>query len=210
MLATYHRHPVAASTVHCPPIETAGRRAERNIEVRIRHLVAMALPAYGDDPARALLSLQHYHPLLEHLAQRLQDAEQRVRSEAELDDDAERLAKRYHMAVAEVRRMLPNDIHQPHPLLRPIVLRAVCGERMEVRVANRLPTPLQLALLDDDYGIQDDGAQQLKSRPLTLAPGEDGAYHWLCRQTGIFPIYNGACPQTQQHHCLLGVLMIEP
>lgn len=210
MLATYHRHAGTASTVHCPPIAAVGRRAERDAEARIHHLVAVALPASGDDPERALLSLQHYHPLLEYLAQRLQDAEHPRRSAAELDAAAEHLAKRHHMAAAQVRRMLPHDIRQPHLLLRPIVLRAVCGERMQVRVTNRLPTPLQLALLDDDYGIQDDAIHQMTGRPLTLAPGEAGAYHWLCRQTGIFPIYNEACPQTRQHHCLLGVLMIEP
>ena len=117
--------------------------------------------------------------------------------------DAQRLAQRHGIGVDYVRRMLPKDIRQPNALLRPFVLRAVRGEQIEIHVTNRTHCLMQLALLDDDCGIQP------HAEP-ALAPGESGVFRWQCKQTGIYPIFNAACTATEQPHCLLGVLMIEP
>jgi len=197
-----HRQPDAATPLHRVPLFT-GNKPAAGAETRIYRLIAMTMPHASNDAARPFLSLQRNQPILDYLAQRLAEVEHPVHTQAELDSEADRLAHCYGLGYDYVRRMLPRDIRQPNPLLRPFVLRAVRGEQIEIHVTNRTQSMMQLALLDDDYGIQQ-RAEQL------LAPGESGVYRWHCRQTGIYPIFNAACPSAQQPHCLLGVLMIEP
>ena len=188
MLTAYHRQTVSATPLHRLPAHTASKQTLPGAEMRIYRLMAMTLPPFSSEPERALLTLQRNLPLLEYLAQRMNAAEHSVHTASELDADADLLARR-----------------QPNNLLRPFVLRAVRGEQIEVHVINHTQSPLHLALLDDDYGIQQTAEQQ---HP--LAPGASGVYFWQCKQTGIYPIFNEACPRALQQRCLLGVLMIEP
>lgn len=203
MLATYHFYSAAETPQHRRPVNVAKKSMDAETEMRVYRLVVMTMPHAGNDVERPFLALQRNLPILDYLAQRLSEAERPVRAGAELDVDAQRLAQRYGLGVDYVRRMLPKDIRQPNPLLRPFVLRAVRGEQLEIHVTNRTQCRMQLALLDDDFGIQP------HAEP-ALAPGESSVFRWQCKQPGIYPIFNAACTATEQPHCLLGVLMIEP
>ena len=209
MFAAYHRQiagvsPVGDSPVHRMPVFMTGKPLAVDIEERVYRLVAVLLPAGNGEPERPLFALKRFAPLVEYLAQRMGESAISLRTMAELEEDATRLARRHGLSLEHVRRMLPADVRQPNALLRPFVVRAVRGEHIQVQVANHTPMSLQVALLDDDYGIQQTGD------PLTLAPGETGVYSWQCKETGIFPIFNKACASSASRHCLLGVLMVEP
>jgi hypothetical protein len=93
----------------------------------------------------------------------------------------------------------------PQPAPRPFVLRASLGERIEVQVTNLLAhMPLDLALVDDDFGIMEHAAVA------ELAPGESHTYRWHCRHAGVYPMFNRACPDPVERRSLLGVLIVEP
>jgi hypothetical protein len=89
--------------------------------------------------------------------------------------------------------------------VRPLVLRARLGERIELQVTNLLDhCLLSLALVDDDYGIVEPcGA-------LPIERGETVLYSWSCRHAGVYPIYNKACADPVERRSLLGVLIVEP
>ena len=205
MLNTSYRHSVSETPLHRVPAYAASKQMTPGAESRIYRLVVMTMPRLGSEPERAFLSLQRNQPILDYLVKRMSEAERPVYTVAELDRDADRLARRYGLSFEHVRRMLPKDVRQPNNLLRPFVLRSIRSEQIEIHVTNRTSSPMNLALLDDDYGIQ-----QSAEQPHPLAPGESGVYFWQCKQTGIYPIFNEACPKAQQQRCLLGVLMIEP
>lgn len=204
MFATQHHRNISDQPIHRMPAFMASKQFAPSAEARVYRLVTVTMPGSGAEPERVLLALQRYQPLLDYFVQRMSINERPVRTSTELDEDASQLAQRHALSVEHVRRMLPGDIHQPNALLRPFVLRAVRNEHIEVHVTNHTSQSMQLALLDDDYGIQ----QSLEQPP--LQPGEEGVYTWQCSETGIFPIFNEACPDRMQHRCLLGVLMIEP
>lgn len=203
MLAAHYHHNTAETPKHRMPVYPVCKAVAPEAEARVYRLVAMTMPQAGGGAERPFLALQRNQPILDYLAQRLSELERPVRTGADLDNDAQRLAQRHGFGLDYVRRILPKDIRQPNALLRPFVLRAVRGEQIEIHVVNRTQCLMQLALLDDDYGIQP------RAEP-TLAPGESASFYWQCKQTGIYPIFNAACIATEQPHCLLGVLMIEP
>lgn len=94
--------------------------------------------------------------------------------------------------------------HAPQPM-RPFVLRASLGERIQVQVTNMLAdSPLFLALVDDDYGIIED------CEVAALVQGETHTYVWNCRHAGVYPMYNLMCPDPAERRSLLGVLIVEP
>ena len=122
-----------------------------------------------------------------------------------MDADARQLAQAIGLPEEKVRPLLPVDVRQPHPLLRPLVVRATVGERIQISVTNRLADrALSLALVDDDYGIQDYGDAS------PIVNGETRTYLWRCLHTGVYPIYNPAGASLAEQRCLLGVLIIEP
>jgi hypothetical protein len=89
--------------------------------------------------------------------------------------------------------------------MRPFVLRASLGERIQMQVTNLLPdTPLFLALVDDDYGIMED------CEVSAIACGESHTYVWNCRHAGVYPMFNLVCPDPVERRSLLGVLIVEP
>jgi hypothetical protein len=88
---------------------------------------------------------------------------------------------------------------------RPFVVRAGLGERLELHVTNLLAhMPLDLALVDDDFGIMENTTAR------ELAHGETHTYRWHCRHAGVFPVFNRACPDPMERRSLLGVLIVEP
>jgi hypothetical protein len=115
--------------------------------------------------------------------------------------------------VLGLRRHLPSHapVHRNsagahgQPQVRPFVLRASLGERIQVQVTNWLAdTPLCLALVDDDYGIME-GCDVSG-----IACGETHTYVWNCRHAGVYPMFNLVCPDPVERRSLLGVLIVEP
>lgn len=204
-MIAHHRQPAFDLTARRRAAVAPVSLPEMGTPARVYRLSAVPAPRSGSEAGRAILTLQRHQAIVEYLQRRLSHAGDAMRSSEQLDCDAQVLAQHCGLAIEKVRRLLPEDARQTHSLMRPFVMRAVRGERIELHVSNRLPGPLLLALLDDDFGIQQGASSQ---RPLDA--GERGVFLLTCKQTGIFPIYNQACPQGSANRCLLGVLMIEP
>lgn len=204
-MIAHHRQPAFDLTARRLAAVAPVSLPETGTPARVYNLSAVPAPGAGGEAGRAILTLQRHQAIVDYLRRRLSHAGDAVRSSEQLDRDAQALAQRCGLAIEKVRRLLPEDACQAHNLVRPFVIRAVRGEQIELHVSNGLPVPLLLALLDDDFGIQQGASCQ---RPLDT--GERGVFLLTCRQTGIFPIYNQACPQDSANRCLLGVLMIEP
>lgn len=204
MLTSYHRQAPYESPTHRRQPHATAQLLPAGAEMRVYRLVVTTTPERSGQRGRALLVLQRNQPILDYLAQRMADTAQPTRTPGELEADAALLGQRHGLPTGHVLRMLPRDVRQPNPMLRPFVLRAARGEQIELHVTNRTGSALALALLDDDHGIQQPAGQP------PLEPGARGAYFWHCKEAGIYPIYNEACKDASQHRCLLGVLMIEP
>ncbi len=204
-MIAHHRQPASDLTAHRLAAVAPVPAPETGTPARIYKLSAVPAPGAGGEAGRAILTLQRHQAIVDYLRRRLNHAGDATRSSEQLDCDAQALAQHCGLAIDKVRRLLPEDARQTHNLMRPFVIRAVRGEQIELHVSNGLPGPLLLALLDDDFGIQQGASYQ---RPLDS--GERGVILLTCKQTGIYPIYNQVCPQGSANRCLLGVLMIEP
>lgn len=204
MAATHTQSTMSHAWTHRNPMQPMVRHSISERAARVYRLAAAMMPVGDGISERPVLTLQRYQPLIDYIVQRMKDPARSVRSPAQLDEDAAYLSQRYGLSLNQVRRMLPVDVRQPHGWLRPFVIRAVRGEWIELHITNHTSQPLEVALLDDDYDIQQGGAQQ------ALAPGETGVYRWHCKETGIFPIFNKNCLSNSRPQSLLGVLMIEP
>jgi hypothetical protein len=110
-----------------------------------------------------------------------------------------------HQGVIERTHFGQGTAQGAHKSVRPFVLRARLGERIQLEVTNLLDhCLLSLALVDDDYGIMEScGAPPVKN-------GETGVYTWNCRHAGVYPMYNKACSDPMERRSLLGVLIVEP
>jgi hypothetical protein len=156
-------------------------------------------------PQRPILALRRHLPAIESIGQRLVSPQRFAQPSGRLDADAPALKPATGLSEAKVRSLLPLAVRQPHPLLRPLVIRATLGERILVSVSNRLAGRLlRVALVDDDYGIQEDETAG------PLRDGETGNVLWNCRHAGVYPIYNQAATSSAERRCLLGVLIVEP
>jgi hypothetical protein len=111
--------------------------------------------------------------------------------------------RRYLSSHAPIHRSSAVAHGQSH--MRPFVLRASLGERIQMQVTYLLAdTPLFLALVDDDYGIMED------CEVSAIAYGETHTYVWNCRHAGVYPMFNLVCPDPVERRSLLGVLIVEP
>lgn len=126
-----------------------------------------------------------------------------------LPDDSGRerpiLGLRRHLAPNAVLHRGQTGAHNRQKFTRPFVLRASLGERVQVQVTNLLAhMPLNLALVDDDFGIMEAGEGP------EIAHGGSYTYTWNCRHVGVYPMYNRACSDPVERRNLLGVLIVEP
>jgi hypothetical protein len=110
-----------------------------------------------------------------------------------------------HQAAVERTVSAQGLVQAAQKNMRPFVLRARLGERIQLQVTNLLDhCLLSLALVDDDYGIMEScGA-------LSIEHGETGIYTWNLRHAGVYPMYNNACSDPMERRSLLGVLIVEP
>ncbi|MBW7883212.1 MAG: hypothetical protein H3C34_11365 [Caldilineaceae bacterium] len=208
MISAHHRQNIPDQEAHHRAMMSISASTPgAGAEIRVYNLAVV--PVGDGDKSRsprAILTSRRHQSIVEYISQRLEESGEAVRTDPQLDKDAQDLAQRSGLSTDRVRRLLPADARQPHPLTRPFVLRAARGEIIRLQVTNLVPgTELYIALVDDDFGIQR-GMGQIAASGF----GETSLYTWHCTQPGIYPIYNSACTDAQMERCLLGVLMIEP
>lgn len=105
---------------------------------------------------------------------------------------------------------------EPHPLVRPLVLRARKGDELKVELHNEIDGHhVGPHLVGDGYAvITDDGSQVGANQPSLTPPGGNRTYSWRCDHEGVFPFhdagnYSGGEEGTNVHG-LFGALVVEP
>jgi manganese oxidase len=173
----------------------------------------------------------------ESLAQTLAAIEERQRK-LEADDHFafQRLSQQSGLSVARVRRLLLNDHKgdvtglgastpafdrvnplRPVPVVRPLVLRASLGQRVEVRFENQIrDRVVSLHVQGDLSGSvrENDGAAVGRNTPSTVAPGARRLYHWSAAREGVWIINDLADVRGTELgtnvHGLFGAFVVEP
>lgn len=110
----------------------------------------------------------------------------------------------------------PHPQTEPHPLVRPLVLRACAGEVLEVAVTNHLEERrVGLHLVGGNCDVcTDDGAQVGANPDTTVAAGASRTYRWRLDVEGTYVLHDaadldGGEPGSNAHG-LFGVVVVEP
>jgi hypothetical protein len=114
--------------------------------------------------------------------------------------------------------LTPQQAKQPHPLVRPLVLRARQGEQVRIKLHNRIPgRAVGLHLVAGGYNVVDaEGSDvgQGVNRSSLAAPNCTYTYDWSCDHQGVFPFHDGGNYSGDEHgtnvHGLFGALVVEP
>ena len=126
---------------------------------------------------------------------------------AEDRDELEALRERVEAKDPEATR--------PHPLVRPLVLRACMGEVVEIRLTNLIRgRRLGMHLTGGVYGADEDGAHVGRNRSSLATYGEQIVLHWRCPEEGVFCFSDlgdpGGDEESSNAHGLFGALIVEP
>ncbi|MGW1073695.1 multicopper oxidase domain-containing protein [Streptomyces sp. NPDC002537] len=106
----------------------------------------------------------------------------------------------------------PERVPEPHPLMRPLVLRARRGERLRVRLSNELDRPTGITIQGVRYDARtQDGTAVGRNPDSTVPPGGTREYEWVCEHEGVFHFGDMADPRGEgaQSHGLIGALVVE-
>lgn len=142
---------------------------------------------------------------------------------------ADAVARLQELKVPEADwpKYLPKDkaaAHQPHPLVRPLVLRANVGAILEVRLTNEVEGRwVGVHLVGDGYDVVEYDGSQVGMNAHSLVPppagpggpraGNPKTYKWLCRHEGVFPFHDGGNYSGGEDgtnvHGLFGALIVE-
>jgi FtsP/CotA-like multicopper oxidase with cupredoxin domain len=189
------------------------------------------LPA--DAAGRAALLAQHRTGVA---AARLAIAERLAKLEVNDDLALGELARVTGLKPARVRRLLLNDHREnvdglgaatpaydrfnplkPIPLVRPLVLRAALGQRVDVRFENQIRgRRVGMHLQGDGIGSvqHDDGAAVGRNTPSTVPTGERHTYHWQATHEGAWVINDLGDVRGDERgtnmHGLFGAFLVEP
>jgi hypothetical protein len=116
--------------------------------------------------------------------------------------------------------LTPHEARLPHPLVRPLVLRATKGDRVIVKLRNELRDDeitrhVGLHLVGDGYDVKEDDGSHIGLNPSSLvAPSYDCIFTWDCRHEGVFPFHDGGNYSGEEDgtnvHGLFGALIVEP
>lgn len=109
----------------------------------------------------------------------------------------------------------PGSEKKPHPLVRPLVLRACQGEIVRICFENQLNQPASIHLQSDGYDVhQSDGAAVGRNQDSTVAPNDRTVYEWEANHEGVFLFHDMANLSGGEDgtnlHGLFGVLIVEP
>ncbi len=127
-------------------------------------------------------------------------------------------AKAYERAAKIGVRLplTPQQAKQPHPLVRPLVLRARRGEQITVKLHNLISgRAVGLHLVAGGHDVVTADASDVASNPSSLAPpGGTWDYIWSCDHEGVFPFHDGGNYSGDENgtnvHGLFGALVVEP
>ncbi|MFC4033259.1 multicopper oxidase domain-containing protein [Streptomyces polygonati] len=106
----------------------------------------------------------------------------------------------------------PDDVPGPHPLARPLVLRARRGERLRVRLSNELSRPTGITVQGVRYDARTQDGTAVGRNPDSAVPaGGHREYVWDCEHEGVFHFGDMADPRGEgaQSHGLIGALVVE-
>jgi hypothetical protein len=104
----------------------------------------------------------------------------------------------------------------PHPLVRPLVLRARAGEEVVIEFENHIrERHVGIHLIADGYDVrQSDGAHVGKNPSSLAAPSSCRRYVWHCLREGVFPFHDAGNLSGGEDgtnvHGLFGALVVEP
>lgn len=117
----------------------------------------------------------------------------------------------------------PQQAKQPHPLVRPLVLRARRGEQVKVRLHNQIrERAVGLHLVGGGYDVRKSDGSDVACNPASLATAtstshcsaDDRTYTWACEHEGVFPFHDGGHYSGDENgtnvHGLFGALIVEP
>ncbi|MCC3770854.1 multicopper oxidase domain-containing protein, partial [Streptomyces sp. UNOC14_S4] len=106
----------------------------------------------------------------------------------------------------------PERVPKPHPLMRPLVLRARRGERLRVRLTNELDRPTGITMQGVQYDARfQDGLSVGLNPDTSVPPGGVREYEWVCEHEGVFHFGSMADVRGEgaQSHGLIGALVVE-
>lgn len=124
--------------------------------------------------------------------------------------------------------LTPAQARQPHPLVRPLVLRARVNDEVTITLENQIKKrEVGIHLVADGYAVnQHDGSHVGNNqKSLALAPVEPASpatpptfdsysYTWKCNHEGVFPFHDGGNYSGEEDgtnvHGLFGALIVEP
>lgn len=105
---------------------------------------------------------------------------------------------------------------KPHPLVRPLVIRACKGDTVKIEVRNEISGRwVGPHLVADGYDVVDDDGSDVGRNPHSLVkPGGARTYTWFCKHEGVFPFHDGGNYSGGEDgtnvHGLFGALVVEP
>jgi manganese oxidase len=130
----------------------------------------------------------------------------------------------------EIRENFAAHAKSPNELVRPLVLRARCGETVEVKFTNHIRGRcVGMHLVGDGYDVITSDGAAVGANPSSLAgpPYEEGGwdppdphprnehtYSWKCDHEGVFPFHDmgnlSGGEEGTNVHGLFGTLVVEP
>ncbi|MGZ9137622.1 MAG: multicopper oxidase domain-containing protein [Candidatus Deferrimicrobiaceae bacterium] len=135
------------------------------------------------------------------------------------EDDPETWRAQAEARASDIEVPLPEtapQARQPHPLVRPLVLRVRKDDRLEVELKNDIrDRHVGLHVVSDGYDVTTDDGSQVGANPPSLTPpGGKRLYSWTCRHEGVFPFHDGGNYSGGEDgtnvHGLFGALVVEP
>jgi hypothetical protein len=115
----------------------------------------------------------------------------------------------------------PAQARQPHPLVRPLVLRARKNDEVTVTLHNEIhgkmdsDRPVGIHLVAGGYDVRQDDGSHVGNNPSSLvSSASNRIYHWHCVHEGVFPFHDGGNYSGGEDgtnvHGLFGALIVEP
>ena len=128
----------------------------------------------------------------------------------------------------KIRQNFAAHANSPNDLVRPLVLRARCGETVEVKFTNHIRGRcVGMHLVGDGYDVNTSDGAAVGANPSSLAgppyedwettgqqPRNEHTYSWYCEHEGVFPFHDmgnlSGGEEGTNVHGLFGTLVVEP
>ena len=206
------------------PDATPGPRTDDASRTSVHYdVVALQMTIYynreGDhDHNGMMFALCDNRPILRYIKALAQVGQPGRASDGEADDPADLYAEAWDRAnnIGVELPMTPAQAKQPHPLVRPLVLRARVGEQVTVTLHNHIEgRAVGLHLVAGGYDVTTSDGSHVGVNASSLAlSGGTWDYTWTCDHEGVFPFHDGGNYSGDEDgtnvHGLFGALVVEP